>query len=565
MSWASLASYYEGIQPPPPRLDPPRQGWKEKLFTWFPVILAAALRLLFLGMKPPHFDEGVNGWFVDQITKNGFYHYDPSNYHGPLHFYVLFLFQTLLGRHVWALRLPIVAVSTATVYLVTRFDKFLDRRVCFFAALAMAISPGEVFYSRYAIHEAWLVFFLILSLRGIAGLWRSGCVLSLWCLGLGIAGMVLTKETYIIHAGCFLLAGLCLFALEPLSPSLSPPLARQRWTGRDLLVVSLTGVGLVLFFYSGCFLDFSSLKGLLKTYSEWFKTGKEGHGHEKVWSYWITLFWLYEIPALLGLAWSLRYVFPKSDRLLRFIAVYGCGVLAAYSIVHYKTPWCVASLLWPFFFLCGGLVDDLRVAAFRQIWPARHIAAPALTAALLLVSGWVSVRLNFFHYVDAKEKYVYVQTLNDLYKLTGPLDKLTSSEPTAYQMKGNILLSSYHPLPWILGDFPNVGYFSEKMTPDKMDADFLIVEDARVDEIEKGLKENYFTVEFQLRDGQDPSKLYFNYDRFESVFPDREPDFEPDLEASAEAAPGAKPSPSPSHPGVGRSPSPPVSRSAAKP
>ena len=47
-------------------------------------------------MKPPHFDEGINGWFVDQMMKNGFYRYDPTNYHGPLHFYVLFLSQTLV-------------------------------------------------------------------------------------------------------------------------------------------------------------------------------------------------------------------------------------------------------------------------------------------------------------------------------------------------------------------------------------------------------------------------------------------------------------------------------------
>ena len=59
-------------------------------------------------MKPPHFDEGINGWFVDQMMKNGFYSYDPTNYHGPLHFYVLFLSQTLFGRHIWALRLPVV-------------------------------------------------------------------------------------------------------------------------------------------------------------------------------------------------------------------------------------------------------------------------------------------------------------------------------------------------------------------------------------------------------------------------------------------------------------------------
>lgn len=537
MSWASLASYYSAS----PRDATPRETRSSRLMTWIPVVLAAVLRLLFLGMKPPHFDEGVNGWFVDQITKTGFYHYDPSNYHGPLHFYVLFLFQTLLGRHIWALRLPIVFVSIATVYLVTRFDEYLDRRICFFAALAMAISPGEVFYTRYAIHEAWLVFFLILALIGLAGLWKSGGVSSLWRLGIGLTGMVLTKETYIIHVGCFLLAALSLVWLEPISPSLSPPLAQQRWSGRDLLIVFLSSCGVILFFYSGCFLDFSSLKGLLKTYGEWFKTGKDGHGHEKAWSYWLTLFWIYEIPALLGVAWSLRYALPKSDRLLRFIAVYGCGALAAYSIVRYKTPWCVASLLWPFFFLCGGLVDDLGVLLHSGTSPGRKFVAPGVAAALVLISAWISIRLNFFHYVDPREKYVYVQTLNDLYKLTVPLDKLVSKEPTAYQMKGNILLSSYHPLPWVLGDFPNIGYFTEKMNPEKFDADFLIVENARVDEVEKALKENYFTVDFQLRDGQDPSKLYFSYERFESVFPDREPDFEPDLGEPADLAPVSSP------------------------
>src|SRR5437016_14496941 len=55
---------------------------------WGILGLAAVLRILFLGIKPPHFDEGINGWFVDQMVKDGFYRYDPTNYHGPLHFYI---------------------------------------------------------------------------------------------------------------------------------------------------------------------------------------------------------------------------------------------------------------------------------------------------------------------------------------------------------------------------------------------------------------------------------------------------------------------------------------------
>ena len=63
------------------------------------LLLAAVLRIVLLDIKPPHFDEGINGWFVDQMVRNGFYHYDPTNYHGPLHFYALFISQTLFGRN----------------------------------------------------------------------------------------------------------------------------------------------------------------------------------------------------------------------------------------------------------------------------------------------------------------------------------------------------------------------------------------------------------------------------------------------------------------------------------
>src|SRR3954470_20237678 len=120
---------------------------------WLIVLAALLLRLPLLELKPPHFDEGVNGWFVDRMTEQGFYHYDPTNFHGPLHFYVLFIAQTLLGRHVWALRLPVVIFGVAAVVLALGFARFFGKRTCLFAALALALSPAMTFYCRYAIHE----------------------------------------------------------------------------------------------------------------------------------------------------------------------------------------------------------------------------------------------------------------------------------------------------------------------------------------------------------------------------------------------------------------------------
>src|SRR5204863_10130985 len=201
---------------------------------WLILALAAVLRILFLGMKPPHFDEGINGWFVDQMVKNGFYRYDPTNYHGPLHFYVLFLCQTLFGRNILALRLPVVFVSITCIYLTLKFEPFVGRNISRLAALAMAISPGFVFYGRYSIHEIWLQLFSMLFILGLIGLWRRGSSNYLWCLGMGLTGMILTKETYIIHVGCALVAGVVTWISHKLFPVPNSRPAAQTWTYLDL-------------------------------------------------------------------------------------------------------------------------------------------------------------------------------------------------------------------------------------------------------------------------------------------------------------------------------------------
>src|SRR5690242_18175873 len=119
----------------------------------FILIAAAVLRLVCLDLKPPHFDEGINGWWCDEMARKGFYAYDPSNYHGPLHFYVLFVFLQAFGRNLWALRLPVVIVGTGTVGLTLAFRRYLGAPVAWLTALALAISPGYTFYNRYSIHE----------------------------------------------------------------------------------------------------------------------------------------------------------------------------------------------------------------------------------------------------------------------------------------------------------------------------------------------------------------------------------------------------------------------------
>ena len=549
---AANVSQPQGVQEP--TADLPLSA---RMLGWGIVALALILRLLWLGMKPPHFDEGVNGWFVDQITKTGYFAYDPTNYHGPFHFYVLFLMQTLFGRSIEALRLPIILINTANVWLILQFRRFIPWRACVFAALAFAVSPGMLFFSRYAIHEAWLVFGMMLGLWGADELWTRGTARGLWAAAGGVLLMLLNKETHLIHFAAFGLAVATLVALERVAPSAEDGLARRpaprQWPWKTLGDTLAVGVFLLAFFFSGGFVNPAPRAELashfFSAFVAWSHTGMHGTDHAKPWYYWLQLFIRYEWPVLVGLFWSLRALRPGMNRFARLVAIYGCGALVGYSIVPYKTPWCVISLIWPFMILFGCAVDSgIGFLQKRGVRPfvawLPGAAALALLGAALAAMG----NLNYRHPTKPYEvelcpwvaqklppklrafctlpTYVYVQTTNDYFKLTRPLEKLIALDPTARNMPVSILLSSYYPLPWTLGDLTHVEYY-EKGVPSLAAPAIIVAEKDRVTEVEAQLKEPYFVDAFHLRDAMNGGRLYLNAARFGAVFPDRTPEFTP--------------------------------------
>ena len=496
-------------------------AWKMRLAEtgwtpWLILGLAIFLRFFLLGIKPAHFDEGINGWFVDQMVRNGFYRYDPTNYHGPLHFYCLFLFESVLGRNIWALRLPVVLVSIGCVWLSLKFEPLVGRNVSRIAALAMAVSPGFVFYGRYSIHEVWLVLFSMMFILGLLGLWKFGTTNYLWWAGMGAAGMILTKETYIIHFVCAVAAVPVLIVSHRINrlPDARP--ARQTWTYLDLAMVVGVGVAAIIFFYSGTFFNWSGVKGLYQAYSAWSQTGQTGHGHEKPWYYWLDLIKRYEIPVGVGLLLCL-FCQELKNLSLRYLAIYGVGTLIAYTYVKYKTPWCIISFAWPFLFIFGAAILLVRPKYLRATYVGIGV--------LLAISLGTSIRLNYFRCTTDTEPYVYVQTYNDIFKLTDPLLKLAKRDPANYHLTGHLIRSSTYPLPWILGDFTHIGYYEHGNMPQDLDGAFLLVQEDKIKDVEPKLRNAYYTQPLRLRNYQDTSKLYLRAEIFKEFFPGQSPDF----------------------------------------
>lgn len=485
------------------------------------LLIAAFFRFFLLDLRPAHHDEGVFGWFLDQMEANGFYRYDPTNYHGPLHYYVLFLFYKLLGRSDWAIRLPDAIISFISVYWILLFSKFFNRSMCLLAALAMAVSPAMTYFGRYAFQEAFLVFYTMLTLWGIIGLLKEGKKKYLWSVGLGSTLMILTKETSVIHIACFVIAWVYLFIWEKIYPSESMEITKQEWNLKDLVYVTLASIVLIIFFYSGTFFNPSGIQGLLQTFQAWCSTGIKEGGHAKPFIYWAKLIFRYEYFTLIGAIAAIRYLSP-SDRFIRYISIYGLGVFLAYSIVPYKTVWCIINILWPFYFVFGHFVD-------QSLKKSRNLEMKALCLLLFIASIYTASKINFVDYANSKEPYVYVHTFVDMERAVEPIFRLVESNSDGYNLVGHVMRQDEWPLPWTFGDFTMIGYYGPDLKPQSYDADFLIVESKRVNEVEEKLSNRYYTDIFTLRDAQDSSKLYLSYEKFKYLYPERTPEFEPIL------------------------------------
>ena len=235
---------------------------------WVPLailLVAAFFRFAWLDLKPPHHDEGVVAFMSEQITSRGYYAYDPTNYHGPLPFYLSFVSQRLFGRTIFAMRMPVVMLSMLSVGLILAYREYFKEKAMQWAALAMAVSPTPVYFGRQCAHEAGFMFFNVLMVFGVIGLCRGGARRDLWATGLGLAGMVLCKETYAIHVFAVLLAIPALWVVRKISPSSIEQRPQRTWKMGDVIRVTCVSLGIVLFFYSGTFIPPNKIGSFVPT------------------------------------------------------------------------------------------------------------------------------------------------------------------------------------------------------------------------------------------------------------------------------------------------------------
>jgi predicted membrane-bound mannosyltransferase len=162
---------------------------------------------------------------------------------------------------------------------------------------------------------------------------------------------------------------------------------------------------------------------------------------------------------VLGVAGTAVAAF-KRQRFALFVGLWAFGLLAAYSFIPYKTPWLTLNFIIPLAIVGGYAVEVIhgmllaRNRTCAWIWLALFVAA--MTSSI-----YSALQLNFYHYDDDRNSYVYAQTRREFLSLVDRINTIAHLTGRGEQTSIAVMSPDYWPLPWYLRDYRRVGYYGQ--------------------------------------------------------------------------------------------------------
>lgn len=477
---------------------------KEQPLSW-PLFAVLALVALFLGayyrfpdleLRPMHLDEAVLGTKYLDYREAGHFDYDPSDYHGPTIHYLTHLTSLLLGWHdldaLTAANLRVVPAlcGMALLLLTLALTDVLGRNGTVVAMVLTAVSPMQVFFSRYYIMEMFFVVCLMLLLVSIWRYHQSHRKRWLLLAGASLGLQHATKETFVINIAAMLLAyGVALLVVGAFTAQSNGMRyafgASRKATGRPLLWVAVAAVVVSVALFSGGFRYWDDVKESITTYASYLKRS-EGVGHEKPWHYYLKLIVWHKdtflwtelsivVLAALGVLRAFFGWFNKDTHIksfLVFLSVYTLASLAFYSLIPYKTPWTILSVQHGMILLAGVGAQGLYNVASHKL--ARAGLNVALVAVAYHLCAQTMMTLNDRGQANMKAPYVYSHTTTSAIQLVQRLRELSRVEPETYHVEV-VNRDSGWPLPWYLRDLADKIHY-QTVLPASLSAPIIVVD-----------------------------------------------------------------------------------------
>lgn len=544
------------------------------------LLIAAVLRLYDLDLVPLHHDEGVNGNFLVRLVREGYYHYDPANYHGPTLYYFAAFFPWVLrllfgpnaqdnyGLTTVAIRCVPALFGIATIALIFTLRRNLGTIATLSGAFLLAVSPGAVYLSRYFIHETLFVFFALGMVVAAVKYYEAPNPVYLILGAMSAALLFATKETAIITAGVLVIAFVLTLMCSALwnrpnsSGRKTKKKKRQQRAGVEsggeegnflervgepawlaIWLAIAFGVFVIVngLFYSSFFTNYpQGVKDAVKTFEFWTKTGKEAHVHPPAtYLHWLLL---QESPLLIlgaigALLAPLLAALKQAKSFALFVALWAFGLMAAYSLIAYKTPWLALNFIVPLALCSGVTIQWIHELLGERAVDAR-MRGLALAGVLLFaigplagfaqafdqalttnserglvgaigeakfrrkpfIPGYQTIDLNFYNYDNDDRYYVYIyaHTRRQTLKLVDEINRLAQRTRQGGDTGMTIVSPDYWPLPWYLRNYKRVGYYG-RMSPSI--EPIIIASQSQAAEVETTFGERYI----QIPSGENPN------------------------------------------------------------
>src|ERR1700675_4355884 len=155
---------------------------------------------------------------------------------------------------------------------------------------------------------------------------------------------------------------------------------------------------------------------------------------------------------------ALIAVWRADNRLAVFLSLWSFGLLAAYSLVGYKTPWISLNFIVPLA-LTSGYTLDVAYQKLREFGQPRLLIVVAVL--IVAVCGYQMYELNFVHYDDDAYPYVYAHTRREMLQMLDEIDRVSKRAGPGTDTGIAIVSPDYWPMPWYLRDYKKVGYYQQ--------------------------------------------------------------------------------------------------------
>jgi len=445
-------------------------------------IIAIALRVPRLAQRPMHTDEAVHAEKFRLLLEEGCYRYNPDEYHGPtLNYFTLVPAHLISARKLtqvteFTLRIVPVFFGVLLVLLLLLLMDGLGWAGAVCAAVLTAVSPAMVFYSRYYIQEMLLVCFALGVITAGYRYAQSKNITWILLAGVFLGLCYATKETCIIAFGSMLPAFFCtLWMRRRVDNTCTFVSTLKVIRPRHLIVAIGAAAAVSALFYSSFFTNASGILDSLRSYVTYFSRANQNKLHIHPWYYYLKMLiysrygagpvWSEGIIVFLAVvgfvvAMTRKGVANVNFNLLRFIAFYTIIMTGLYSLIPYKTPWCVLGFLHGMILLAGvGIVAVIRLA--------RNVFTRTIFILLLVTAGahlaWQGYLGSYKYYADTCNPYVYAHTSTDIFAIVQRIEDVSGVHPDGHNMYIQVICpgGDYWPLPWYLRFFTHVGWLSE--------------------------------------------------------------------------------------------------------